>query len=139
MSRTTRIADAVVRTLGEGSFSQELVAVRAYRPAADLAALERLHATVVPRSEERRPLSRGSREQEVTIDIGLQRKVDPENLAEQDELDALAEEVADYLEGRHLPEATFVSISRDPVLSPEHLDQHRVFTTVISVTYRITH
>jgi len=50
------------------------------------------------------------------------------------------EQVADHLRMQRLdglPEAVWLRIANEPVFAPEHLDQQRVFTSVISVTYRL--
>jgi len=35
------------------------------------------------------------------------------------------------------PEAAWVGLAHEPVVSSESLEQHRVFTSVLSVTYRV--
>lgn len=140
MSIATAIADAVVATLNEAAFSQPVAAERKYVPAADLAELATLHVTVVPRSVAVTTASRDSSYFDCTIDIGIQKKVNPDEIADLDALINLAEELVDHLRMRQLesvPGTTWLSITHEPVFAPEHLDQQRAFTSVVSVTYRV--
>ena len=53
--------------------------------------------------------------------------------------DIVVEAIADHLRFKRLegfPDAAWVGISNEPVVSSEALEQHRVFTSVLSVTYR---
>lgn len=78
---------------------------------------------------------------ECAIDVGVQQKLPAEG--EQAEIDALldlVEEIADHLRLTRLPDApdaAWVGITHEPVVSSESLEQHRVFTSVLSVTYRV--
>ena len=54
-------------------------------------------------------------------------------------LGTLVDEIADYLCRRTLSGASFaawVGITNEPVYAPEHLAEKRVFTSVLTVTYR---
>jgi hypothetical protein len=35
------------------------------------------------------------------------------------------------------PGAAWLSITHEPIFAPEHLDQERAFTSVVSATYRV--
>jgi hypothetical protein len=71
----------------------------------------------------------------------VQKKLPAEDeVAEIDGLLDLVEEIADHIRLTRLPDApdaAWVSIAHEPVVSTESLEQHRVFTSVLSVTYRV--
>jgi hypothetical protein len=140
VSTVSDIADAVVASLNAASFSQAFTAQRKYLPAVELADLVTLHVTVVPRAVAITTATRDSSYFDCTIDVGIQKKVDPDENGELDALVNLAEEVVDHLRMRKLdtmPQTAWMSITHEPVFAPEHLDQERAFTSVVSVTYRV--
>ena len=78
------------------------------------------------------------------IDIGIQQRLQPtEPSHEQGQIDALldlVEEIVDHLRFERLvdfPEAAWAGIEHEPVVATEHLDQHRQFTSILTVTYRV--
>ena len=138
MSVITDIADAVVASLNAGTFSEPFTAERLHQPSFELADLQTLRVSVVPKSLEIRNASRQHSFFDCTIDVGLQQKVDDDTRV--DDLLVLAEEIADHLRLQRLadyPQAAWLSIEHDPVVASEHLDQHRQLTSVLSVTYRV--
>ncbi len=112
-----------------------------HQPAFTLEDLKDLRVSVVPRTVGISAASRDSSIVECVIDVGVQQKLPPAN--EEAEIDALldlVEEIADRLRLTRLPgapEAAWVGIAHEPVVSSESLEQHRVFTSVLSVTYRV--
>ena len=140
MSTVIDIADAVVASLNLGSFEPPVTAIRKYVPVVELSDLAELSVTVVPKSAEITTATRTSSHFDCTIDIGIQQKVNPDELTELDALADLAEQIVDHLRLSSLdalPNAAWLSIANEPVFAPEHLDQQRVFTSVVSVTYRV--
>jgi hypothetical protein len=140
VSTVVDIADAVVASLNGATFSQAVSAERKYVPAVDLADLADLHVTVVPRAVAITTATRDSSYFDCSVDVGIQQKVNPDDVAELDALVNLTQEVVDHLRMRRLesmPYAAWMSIANDPVFAPEHLDQERAFTSVVSVTYRV--
>lgn len=138
MSTILDIADAVTAALNAGPFDPALAAERRYQPAFDLADLAALKVSVVPKSVTISNATRESGFFDCAIDIGVQKKIADD--AEMDTLVDLIEQIADHLRQKRLddaPEAAFVSIANEPVFAPEHLDQQRVFTSVLTVTYRV--
>jgi hypothetical protein len=95
----------------------------------------------VPRNVGIAAASRDSSTFECVVDVGVQRKLPAEgDQAEIDGLLDLVEEITDHLRLKRLPDApqaAWVSIAHEPVVSSESLEQHRVFTSVLSVTYRV--
>jgi hypothetical protein len=141
VSTIALIADAVAAHINAGTFSQPVNAVRMYQPAFTLDDLAELRVSVVPRTVGIAAASRDSSTFECVVDVGVQRKLPAEgDQAEIDGLLDLVEEITDHLRLKRLPdapEAAWVSIAHEPVVSSESLEQHRVFTSVLSVTYRV--
>lgn len=141
MSTIAAIADAVAAHVNAGTFSQPVNAVRMYQPAFTLEDLADLRVSVVPRTVGIAAASRDSSTFECVVDVGVQKKLPAEG--EQGEIDALldlVEEITDHLRLKRLPdapEAAWTGIAHEPVVSSESLEQHRLFTSVLSVTYRI--
>jgi hypothetical protein len=140
MSTISDIADAVAASLNNASFSQPITAQRKYLPAVDLAELSELHVTVVPRTVTITTATRDSSYFDCVIDVGIQKKINPDEMAELDALVNLAEEIVDHMRMRELdsyPGAAWLSTTHEPIFAPEHLDQERAFTSVVSATYRV--
>jgi hypothetical protein len=141
MSTIAAIADAVAAHINAGTFSQPVSAVRMYQPAFTLEDLANLRVSVVPRTTAIAAASRDSSVFECVIDVGVQKKLPADGAdAEIDALLDLVEEITDHLRLKRLPgapEAAWAGIGHEPVVSSESLEQHRVFTSVLSVTYRV--
>lgn len=138
MSTIIAIADAVAAHLNAGTFSQPISAQRIYQPAFTLEELKDLRVSVVPRSTGITTATRDSSTFECAVDVGVQKKIGEEG--EIDGLLDLVEEIADHLRLKRLPDApdaAWVAISHDPVVSAEALNEHRAFTSVLTVTYRV--
>jgi len=142
MSLVTDIADAVVTELGvapPGTFSETFTAERCVLPEFDLEDLGELKVTVVPKSVEITSSTRAASQYEIAVDVGVQKKLGKDLDAEVAALGTLVDEIADYLCRRTLSAASFaawVGITNEPVYAPEHLAEQRVFTSVLTVTYR---
>jgi len=133
------IADAVKAELAEGSFSQEFTPERRVLPDFELADLADLKVTVVPKGVEVAGASRSLSQHDVQIDVGVQKKVGSDLDVEVAALCGLVEEIAAFLKGRRLTSAggaAWVRTANEPVYSPEHLAEKRLFTSVLTVTYR---
>ena len=140
MAVITDIADAVVTELNGHTFSQPLTAVRYYRPVFDLAEMSALHVSVVPKAVAIERLNRSRHQEDYQVDVAVQKKVDAVDNATLDPLTALVQEVADFLRGRRLaayPGAVCVGVRNEPIYAPEHLDDLRQFTSVLTLTYRV--
>lgn len=142
MSTAVTIADAVVAAINAGTYSQPVQAQRLHQPSFTLDELADLHVSVVPRSVEVSAATRETSLYDVAVDVGVQKKIAAGTEGEQeiDDLLDLVEEIGDQLRLKRLPdapEATWVSLTHEPVVAAEHLDQHRQFTSIITVTYRV--
>jgi len=139
-STIVQVADAVVASLNAGSFSQEFTAERRYRPTFELADLETLRVSVVPGSLEIINATRTANYFDCSLDIGVQKRINLERPEQIDALMRLVEELVQHLWNHRLelmPEAVWLRIVNEPVVAAEHLDQQRVFTSVLTVTYRV--
>ena len=142
MSLVTDIADAVVAELNgvdPGTFSEAFTAERRVLPEFALEDLAGLKVSIVPKAVEISGSTRSVCQYEISVDIGLQKKLGSDLDAEVAALGTLVDEVADFLRRRPLaatPWAAWVSASNDPVYAPAHLSEQRVFTSVLTVTYR---
>ncbi|MGE3108352.1 MAG: hypothetical protein AB7O77_08370 [Phycisphaerales bacterium] len=141
MSTIAAIADAVAAHINAGTFSQPVSAERMYQPAFTLEDLADLRVSVVPRTVGIAAATRDSSFFECVVDVGVQKKLPAEGAdSEIDALLDLVEEITDHLRLKRLPdapEAAWAAIAHEPVVSSESLEQHRVFTSVLSVTYRV--
>ena len=143
MSLITAIADAVVTDLNgaaAGTFAQAFTAARHYRPQFDLAELKTLRVSVVPKGIAITGLMRIANQHDVSIDVAVQKKVNPTDSAELDGLMTLVEQIADYFRLRRLtalPTALWTKTENVPVYAPEHLEQKQVFTSVLTFTFRV--
>ena len=143
MSLITAIADAVVTDLNgaaAGTFAQTFTAARHYRPQFDLAELKTLRVSVVPKGIAITGLMRSANQHDVSIDVAVQKKVNPTDSAELDGLMTLVEQIADYFRLRRLtalPTALWTKTENVPVYAPEHLEQKQVFTSVLTFTFRV--
>ena len=135
------IAEAVTEALKAGTFSLPFEPQRLYRPDFDLAEMKDLHVSVVPRGLEMSAADRARTQDDVRIDVAVQRKLSADSAddkAKLDALTALVEEIADFLrEKRRLGGAVWLRTENEPVYSVEHLGELRQFTSVLTVTYRV--
>ncbi|NLX60076.1 MAG: hypothetical protein GXY74_13440 [Phycisphaerae bacterium] len=142
MSLVINIADAVTAELNvapAGTFDPAITAVRRVLPEFELADLAELKVSVVPKSVMITGSTRGVSQYEISVDIGVQRKLGKDLDSEVVVLGTLMDQIADYLRRRQLsaaPYAAWIGIAHEPVYAPEHLAEQRVFTSVLTVTYR---
>lgn len=139
MSVITDIADAVVADLNAGSFSQSFNAERDYLPVFELDDIKDLRVTVVPKGIAIQATGRNSNQHDVEIDIAVQKKLTKTDATEIDPLMALVEEIADRFRFKRFtsPDAVWIRTQNEPVYAQEHLDQFRVFTSLLTLTFRI--
>ena len=139
MATVTAIANAVAAKLNATEFSQEFEAELVFRPIFDLRNLKTLKVSVVPRAVTFARASRQADSRLVQIDVGVQRK-----LAEDLDLEPLLELVEEitlcFGVGKRLPDypaALCVEIENEPVYAPEHIEQYRQFTSVVTLTFEV--
>ena len=108
-------------------------------PEFELADLADLKVTVVPKSVKITGATRSASEYEIAIDIGIQKKLGKDLDTEVADIGTLVDKIADYLARRPLAQAAYsvwTGITNDPIYAPQHLSDQRVFTSVLTVTYR---
>jgi len=139
MATVTAIAHAVAAKLNATEFPQEFAAEVVFRPIFDLRNLRDLKVSVVPRAVSFARASRQANSRLIQIDIGVQRK-----LGEEIDIEPLLELVEAitlcFGVGRRLPdypEALCVEIENEPVYAPEHIEQYRQFTSVVTLTFEV--
>jgi len=140
MSICVQIADAVAGELNNGSFSPPFTAQRRLLPEYEIGELTELKATVVPKAVEISSFSRTMHNFDVQIDIGIQKKLDGEIDDQLPALMGLVEQIADYLRKRPLagfPNAVWVSAQNVPIYARDHITDRRVFTSILTLTYRV--
>lgn len=133
------IANAVVATLNTGTFSQAFTAERHYLPRFELPDLATLRVSVVPKGMTSQALDRNRDQNDYRIDVAVQHKAGLD-LATLDALMTLAEEIGDYLKTPPIigyPQARCVELVHEPIYAPEHIDEFRAFTSVMTFTYRV--
>lgn len=139
MATIIQIADAVVAQLNSATFSQPITATRHYSPSFKLPDMKTLHVTVVPRSISSTSLDRNRDMFHYEIDVAVQKKTDGDQ-ATLDALMTLVEEIADHFRVETLasfPNARCMDVKNSPVFSPEHLDEFRQFTSVLTLTFSL--
>lgn len=139
MSRLIALADAVVAELNGGAFSQPFTAERHYRPVFSLPQMATLHVSVVPSGLTEQIQARDQVRRECQIDVAVQKKLTTGDHAEIDTLMDLVQEIADFVRFKTLntdPPAVCVRLANEPIYAPEHLEQKRTFTSVLTLTFR---
>jgi hypothetical protein len=136
MSRTGTLLDAVATELNAVVWGEPVTIGKAYLPEVDRAELATLHVAVVVQSMALESLSRSARRWVYKVDVGLQKRVDPTDLAEIDGLLGLLETIGEQFTGTQLsamPGAVCTGCENEPPYSPDHLAKKRVFTGVITL------
>jgi hypothetical protein len=142
MQMTIDLADAVTSQLNQSEIVTN--AKRTVLPIHDLSQLMALTVSVVPRGVQVQSITRKLSQYDCQVDIGIQQKL----TVPQDEIDTavkdlsgLVEQIADYLQRQPLldmPYAIWIKVENQPIYDPDHLANQRVFTSVLTLTYRIT-
>ena len=141
MSVITDVADAIVVELNAATFSQTVNAVRAYLPQYKLTEMQTLHVTVVPKGIVIANPDRSRSQSDYSFDVAVQKKF---STGSNEELDALLQLVQDIvLYFRHtqrlesFPNAIWMKTEVPVLYAPDHMEQLRQFTSVLTLTYRV--
>ncbi len=145
-AKIIKIADALVAALNVATFVQSFEATRSYQPTFELPDMKTLRVSVVPKGKVSSPegSNREARAHLYQIDIGIQKKLSEDTATEQAQFDAmmaLVQEIDAHLEEKRLPgadDAKWMETINEPVFIPEHLEQYRQFSSVLTLTYRAT-
>ncbi|MCX7806090.1 MAG: hypothetical protein N3A38_12990, partial [Planctomycetota bacterium] len=103
--------------------------------------MEDTRVTVVPRGIESEVESRGAHRFEYRVDVATQKRLAAGTNDEIDSMIELTEQIATLFRGNRLtgyPKALCVKVAHDPVYAPEHLEELRQFTGVMTLTFRVT-
>jgi hypothetical protein len=141
MATIPDIADALVTVLNDADLSQSFTATRAYRPIYDLREITDLTITVVPKDQELVMADRVKGQMDFRVDIGIQKKLgDAKSTGDNAEIDTLmglVEEIMDLVrDTRIFGVAKWLKTENNPIFAPEHLNEMRVFTSVLTLTLR---
>jgi len=134
------IPAAVVTALNGYAFSQDFEAVRAYLPKWDIKDdLGTLRVTVVLPSSERNQFTRASVEKLFPVNIAIQQRPAKVTPALIDPMVTLADEIADFWKPGPLGStgAVWLQTEHTAIYLPEHLEQHNLFTSLVTVHFRL--
>lgn len=136
LSRIDQLADELVAFLNATDFGETFTARKVYRPVLALKdAGTAIHVTVVPNSTKYSRATRGETSRPTRVDIGVQRKV-----TKDEEIAAmllLVERMAKSVIGLRSTDANAlcIAVDNDPVYAPDHLEEKRLFTSVLTTTW----
>jgi hypothetical protein len=146
MSRIDNVVDGVLAVLNgapAGTFGLAFTAESADLPLHDLAELATLKVLVVPSGTDSEIETRSTSRHEITVDVAVQKHLAQADAAgekaEIRTLRNLVEAIGDFLERGRLGNPAFAAwlkTQNQPIYSPDHLREMRVFTSVLHVTYR---
>lgn len=137
MATLPNVADAIVTVLNNAALSQTFTAVRLYRPVTELKDFSGIKVTVVPKDQVLTLADRAQGLTEFRIDIGVQKKLTTASNAEIDEMMELVEEILDLIRLTvSFGIAKWLRTENELIYSPDHLDEMRVFTSILTLTLR---
>ena len=139
MALIADIAEQVALELNGGAFSLTFFSERHYLPRFDQTEMDELRVLVVPRGTRVERSARDSWQHDYQIDVAIAQKVADEEASTLDPLMGLVEELAEYMRGRALntdPTTHCVAVENAPIYSPDHLDDKRLFLSVLRLTFR---
>lgn len=133
------LTDAVVDELNDHSFSMDLIAERTYLPQFELKQFSELRVSVVPREQRTERLTRESCSEICGIDVGVQMRFAKQDAICIDPLMSLVDEILNHFNGLVFSGtgALCTAIKPSPVYSPEHMEQFRQFTSVLTLTIKV--
>lgn len=140
MSLVADVAEAVRAELDDGAFALPFKAVRAYRHNETLPQGRELRVSVVPKAIKVTPAARGACSYHIEIFVVVTKKVTGAGPDVIDPLLGLPEEIVEFFRLRRLaryPEAMWLSTEVDPMVSTEHLEGLKQFTSLVTLAYRL--
>jgi len=131
-------ADAVVAALNGHEFSQSFTAQREYRVEYNLKDMKDQRVTVVPKAVEMTTAGRGLAQNDIQLDLAVQKKLTAGDNPEIDALMGLVQEIAEFVRATgRFGDAMWVRAENTPIYSQEHMGEMRLFTSVLTVTLRV--
>mgnify|MGYP000070742956 CR=1 FL=1 len=140
MSVIIEVAEAVKTEIESQEYSQNVAVRRAYKPVYELADRETIQVTVIPAGVEISRVARGGDQYDVHIEVGIQKKFTNGDNDELDPLMTLVEEITDLFRRKRFfgsPVGVSMGVDNPHVFAPEHIDKKRMFTSVLSLTFRL--
>jgi len=142
-STIVAITEAVTDYLNGATLSQSFIAERAYAPVHNIKDLTSIAVTVVPISVTGQNLNRrGQNLNEYVIDVAIQKRLgigrmtNDEVNAVVDPLMQLGEEIQALFGGTNMAGARCIDSKNEPIYASHHIDEQRVFTSVIVLIFR---
>jgi hypothetical protein len=134
-----QLAEKIVQTLNSSSFALAFTAIKTLFPFYELKDLANLKVTVVPKSVNIATATRSSSEFDYQIDIAIQKAVKSPDDAEVIALTELALAIAKSFRNKIYQDIGAVCFiqSIDPLYSVEHIQPPSVFTSVITLNFKI--
>ena len=140
MSIIVAIADAIVDELSSNAFSTSFTVRRAYLPEYHLSRQQGLLVTGGPREAEITNGERSRQQRDYSVEIGVQAKVDANDLEAIDGLMTFVEEIGNHLHNKRRLEgsccAVCLTVQQTYLYMPGELEQQGVFTSVLTAIYR---
>lgn len=134
----TDIAAAVVARLNGTAFGHPIAAERAYEVGFSIEDLAVLRCTVVMAGRANTNLDRSRQQVDYSVQVGIQQRLEPSS-ANYDPLVKLCEGIADeFIANPQLGDTgcRCVESLLEPVYIPDHVDEYRAFSGVVSLVFR---
>ena len=139
MALIVDIADELVDALNAAEFTLEFEATRGYVPSFEFADMETIHLTVIPKGLTKLRVTRADSQEDYKVDVAVQQKVEAVDAANLDPLMSLVEELADFcdaLVAETTPRAVCITVENEPIYVSEHMRERRMFTSLLTLTFR---
>lgn len=133
------IVDEVVDSLNNGTYNLDFTAVKTLFPIYAIKDLETLRVTVVPKSLNLSAATRAQGEFNYDIDIAIQKALSSVNDAEIQYLMDLIISIAKNFRGKVYTDLGAVCYKQtvDPLYSVEHISPPSVFTSVVTLSFKV--
>lgn len=141
LHKSVKLANAICSELflNVPSFSRQFVPAVKMLPGWNIKELSELKVAVVPAFREETEETRTTTLNELKVDIGIQKKVEDVELETIDLL-GFVQEVSDFMRKRKLVEyedARWKKTENDPLYSAEYLYSKHIFSSVLTLIYRV--
>lgn len=139
MSLMTDLQAAVVARINGGTYSEAVTATAVYFPTYKLEDLATLKVTVAPNDDEETIESRSATIDELSVAVGIQKKLEGTGETGVADLDTLTEAIRARLTLHSFDSvgARFFRVSRRPYVAWDKFESDRVFQAFVVVTYKV--
>ncbi|OQA04260.1 MAG: hypothetical protein BWY69_00044 [Planctomycetes bacterium ADurb.Bin401] len=133
------LADQVALSLNSENYNLSFTAIRTLFPFYELKDLATLHVTVVPKSINIESANRSSNEYDYQVDIAIQKAIKSPDDREVNSLMDLATDIAKSFRGKVFHNLGTVCFKQtiDPLYSVEHIQPPSVFTSVVTLNFKV--